>query len=76
MTDSCEDCLNGTCVATETGVSCVCDDNWFGEHCGMFDHCASAPCLNGGTCENSGDDFECHCAEGFCGDSCAHDTNC
>ena len=32
--------------------------------------CRSSPCLNGGTCSNSPDSFECMCAPGFNGSTC------
>ena len=34
------------------------------------DHCESAPCLNGGTCINTGVSFNCTCDTGFHGDVC------
>lgn len=38
-------------------------------------HCASAPCINGGTCFPSGvNGFSCDCPEGFKGDTCEQDT--
>ena len=32
--------------------------------------CASAPCLNGGTCINTGADFRCMCTRAFYGNQC------
>ncbi len=32
--------------------------------------CRSDPCLNGGTCSNSPNTFECTCAPGFNGSTC------
>ena len=32
---------------------CCCDTPWRGLHCGDFDECASRPCQNGGSCEDS-----------------------
>ncbi|XP_078377374.1 uncharacterized protein LOC144660588 isoform X5 [Oculina patagonica] len=37
--------------------------------------CDSSPCLNGATCTNQGDSFECECAEGFEGDTCGQDVD-
>lgn len=38
-------------------------------------HCASAPCINGGTCSpNRVNGFACDCPEGFKGDTCEQDT--
>ncbi|XP_063413289.1 EGF-like repeat and discoidin I-like domain-containing protein 3 [Mytilus trossulus] len=33
--------------------------------------CASAPCLNDGTCQRLGSGFQCNCATGFNGITCA-----
>lgn len=33
--------------------------------------CASSPCLNGGTCTNSGQSFTCTCTSSFLGATCA-----
>jgi hypothetical protein len=32
--------------------------------------CAEAPCRNGATCSNDGDDFKCTCAAGYAGKRC------
>ena len=32
--------------------------------------CASAPCYNGGTCTNDGEEFKCNCPIGFIGERC------
>ncbi|XP_028390594.1 IgGFc-binding protein-like [Dendronephthya gigantea] len=44
------------------------------KHLAQFRHCssacASAPCLNGGVCNNHGSSFKCTCPQGYLGDRC------
>jgi len=40
-----------------------------------FDDCASVPCKNGGNCTDGDDSFECACAAGYEGDTCATNTD-
>ncbi|XP_078377370.1 uncharacterized protein LOC144660588 isoform X1 [Oculina patagonica] len=42
---------------------------------GAAEPCDSSPCLNGATCTNQGDSFECECAEGFGGNTCGQDVD-
>ncbi|XP_050100459.1 sushi, von Willebrand factor type A, EGF and pentraxin domain-containing protein 1-like [Anopheles aquasalis] len=54
------------------GVGCVCDEGYVGERCELsLNPCASAPCLNGGTCVAvaDGTDFHCHCRPPYIGGS-------
>lgn len=37
--------------------------------------CRSNPCLNGGTCVNTGDYYQCICKDGFEGSNCQDDVN-
>lgn len=37
--------------------------------------CRSSPCLNGGTCVNTGDYYQCICRDGFEGNHCQEDVN-
>ncbi len=32
--------------------------------------CANSPCLNGGTCSNSGISYACNCQTGYSGTNC------
>lgn len=32
--------------------------------------CSSSPCINGGSCSNVGDSFQCTCPSGYTGDLC------
>ena len=44
-----------------------------GRNCEIdLNRCRSDPCLNGGTCSNSPNKFECTCAPGFNGSICEH----
>lgn len=69
-------CLNGKCISVgTTRHRCACFDSWVGARCRIqrIDHCATEPCLNGGTCSlqpttNIG--YSCHCPNGFTGLSC------
>jgi VCBS repeat protein/EGF domain-containing protein/FG-GAP repeat protein/growth factor-like EGF protein len=38
--------------------------------CDGVDHCAAAPCQNGGTCSDVGDGYVCACAPGYTGPNC------
>lgn len=38
-------------------------------------NCASSPCVNGGTCLNMYNDFQCQCETGWQGKRCAQDVN-
>ncbi|KAL0983680.1 hypothetical protein UPYG_G00131240 [Umbra pygmaea] len=63
-------CVHGTCVEP---WQCLCDTNWGGHLCNKdLNFCGTKqPCLNGGTCSNTGPDkYECSCAEGYSGLRC------
>ncbi|PWA25968.1 hypothetical protein CCH79_00001471 [Gambusia affinis] len=63
-------CVHGTCVEP---WQCLCDLNWGGHLCDKdLNYCGThQPCLNGGTCINTGPDkYQCTCAEGYSGANC------
>uniref|UniRef100_A0A8C9TVS4 Delta-like protein n=1 Tax=Scleropages formosus TaxID=113540 RepID=A0A8C9TVS4_SCLFO len=63
-------CVHGTCVEP---WQCLCDTNWGGQLCDKdLNYCGThQPCLNGGTCSNTGPDkYHCSCPEGYSGVSC------
>uniref|UniRef100_A0A8C3AJK7 Delta-like protein n=1 Tax=Cyclopterus lumpus TaxID=8103 RepID=A0A8C3AJK7_CYCLU len=63
-------CVHGTCVEP---WQCLCDTNWGGHLCDKdLNYCGThQPCLNSGTCINTGPDkYQCTCAEGYSGSNC------
>uniref|UniRef100_A0A8C9WQH9 Delta-like protein n=1 Tax=Scleropages formosus TaxID=113540 RepID=A0A8C9WQH9_SCLFO len=63
-------CVHGTCVEP---WQCLCDTNWGGQLCDKdLNYCGThQPCLNGGTCSNTGPDkYKCSCPEGYSGVTC------
>ncbi|CAG5946586.1 unnamed protein product [Menidia menidia] len=63
-------CVHGSCVEP---WQCLCDTNYGGQLCDKdLNTCRTRqPCLNGGTCSNTGPDkYHCSCPEGFSGVSC------
>ncbi|XP_075875032.1 protein jagged-1b [Nelusetta ayraudi] len=63
-------CVHGTCVEP---WQCLCDTNWGGHLCDKdLNYCGThQPCLNGGTCINTGPDkYQCTCEEGYSGANC------
>ncbi|VDN21312.1 unnamed protein product [Gongylonema pulchrum] len=62
-TELCEDLVNG--------YKCNCRHGYTGELCEIhIDQCASEPCLNNGTCVDSGSQFRCDCPRGWKGARC------
>lgn len=43
--------------------------------CNLKDHCLSNPCMNGGACSYSFNDFVCSCPTGYTGKLCQHDID-
>ncbi|KAJ7987368.1 hypothetical protein DPEC_G00325760 [Dallia pectoralis] len=63
-------CVHGTCMEP---WKCLCDTNWGGHLCDKdLNFCGTKqPCLNGGTCSNTGPDkYQCSCADGYSGVDC------
>ena len=70
--DQCDQCEHSTdCVDGLGAPICSCVDGWTGPTCADdIDECADAPCLNGGTCNNTDGGFSCSCPAIFDGDLC------
>lgn len=65
---------DGFCPLGE--VACTCPDGFSGIDCAVnIDECASAPCQNGGSCEDGINTFTCHCIAGFTGTFCEENVN-
>uniref|UniRef100_W5NG98 Delta-like protein n=1 Tax=Lepisosteus oculatus TaxID=7918 RepID=W5NG98_LEPOC len=63
-------CVHGTCIEP---WQCLCETNWGGQLCDKdLNYCGThQPCLNGGTCSNTGPDkYQCSCPEGYSGVNC------
>ncbi|XP_073484368.1 protein jagged-1 [Aquarana catesbeiana] len=63
-------CVHGTCTEP---WQCLCETNWGGQLCDKdLNSCGTyQPCLNGGTCSNTGPDkYQCSCPEGYSGQNC------
>uniref|UniRef100_A0A671SDD0 Delta-like protein n=1 Tax=Sinocyclocheilus anshuiensis TaxID=1608454 RepID=A0A671SDD0_9TELE len=68
-------CVHGTCVEP---WQCLCDTNWGGQLCDKdLNTCGTQqPCLNGGTCSNTGPDkYHCACPDGYSGQNCERADN-
>ncbi|KAM9856484.1 protein jagged-1a-like [Aulostomus maculatus] len=68
-------CVHGSCVEP---WQCLCDTNYGGQLCDKdLNTCRTQqPCLNGGTCSNTGPDkYHCSCPEGFSGVNCQRADN-
>uniref|UniRef100_A0A8C2DMQ4 Delta-like protein n=1 Tax=Cyprinus carpio TaxID=7962 RepID=A0A8C2DMQ4_CYPCA len=68
-------CVHGTCIEP---WQCLCDTNWGGQLCDKdLNTCGTRqPCLNGGTCSNTGPDkYHCACPDGYSGQNCERADN-
>uniref|UniRef100_A0A8C6SIB9 trypsin n=1 Tax=Neogobius melanostomus TaxID=47308 RepID=A0A8C6SIB9_9GOBI len=62
-----DDATDSPAVVTETTSGY----DWLFELLGTTDHCATQPCANGASCENTADGgFKCNCQEPFTGKTC------
>lgn len=52
----------------------MCPEGWTGTDCGYKDICLNKPCLNGGTCINVLDSFQCYCTEKWEGKLCQNEA--
>ncbi|XP_069385643.1 protein jagged-1a-like isoform X2 [Paralichthys olivaceus] len=68
-------CVHGSCSEP---WQCLCDTNYGGQLCDKdLNTCGTLqPCLNGGTCSNTGPDkYHCSCRDGFSGVNCQSDVD-
>ncbi|CAL8350124.1 unnamed protein product [Arctogadus glacialis] len=66
-------CRNGaSCSNTGRGsYTCACRPGYSGEDCALeLNECDSAPCRNGGSCNDLEGGFSCSCPPGFYGNAC------
>lgn len=63
----------GTCLNLPGSYQCQCPQGFTGKHCDSpYVPCAPSPCVNGGTCRQTGDfTFECNCLPGKESAQCA-----
>ena len=68
----CAPCSSHTCLVQRITFICRCPIGFGGNTCeANQDDCGSAPCQNGGTCNDAANAYQCSCAIGFSGDECA-----
>ena len=61
----------GTCINREGTFLCSCEEGFVGENCQTnIDDCNPMPCLNGATCQDKINAFQCICPPGLSFFSC------
>uniref|UniRef100_A0AAV2JPI9 Protein eyes shut homolog n=1 Tax=Knipowitschia caucasica TaxID=637954 RepID=A0AAV2JPI9_KNICA len=71
-------CFNsGTCVDGKgSNFTCSCPPGFTGDFCEVdFNECCSAPCHNGGICQDLINSYVCYCRSGWTGLHCEDDIN-
>ncbi|KAK7902151.1 hypothetical protein WMY93_018920 [Mugilogobius chulae] len=71
-------CFNGgTCLEGKgSNFTCSCPPGFTGDFCEVdFNECCSAPCHNGGICQDLINSYVCHCRSGWTGLHCEDDIN-
>lgn len=70
--DNAMNCVHGVCKLDMNGnPRCLCNEGYEGPACSIAtDDCASQPCLNGGTCTDKNNGFDCKCISGVSGSHC------
>ena len=62
---------NGTCVQMDDAFNCLCEKNYVGERCEIYDPCKENLCSVYSTCQpNRQSDYECICQTGYMGQYC------
>lgn len=66
-------CLNGaTCLNSNGGFVCVCQDGYNGTLCEFKNNCFNNPCENGGRCiVKEADESQCDCIDEWTGPTCS-----
>ena len=67
-------CINLSChnfhlqITAGNGYSCTCATGYIGSNCQInvgVQECERAPCMNGGTCHNITNDYNCECSQEY-----------
>uniref|UniRef100_K1QDS6 Fibropellin-1 n=1 Tax=Magallana gigas TaxID=29159 RepID=K1QDS6_MAGGI len=71
----CNDQVNNPCEDYEVRYKCAVYKGFQSNTCDVKNHCLSNPCMNGGACSYSFNDFVCSCPTGYTGKLCQHDVD-